>query len=415
MNFVRSLRFALVIGFASCALAATKRDWQDLRKQIENTLHVPQPLPKVEAKSYGQFSPAPGVAADRVSYATDYSLRVPAIVYHAAGATITKHPALIVVNGHGGDKSSWYSYWTGILYARAGAVVLTYDPIGEYERNAERRSGTGQHDEFIPPDDMGRRMGGLMVTDVMQAANYLSQRPDVDAKRIAVMGFSMGSFISSIACAVDTQVHACVLVGGGDLDGPGGYWDSSGKKMCQAIPYQSLSFLGDRGAVIYALHAKRGPTLVWNGSADQVVDIPHHGQDFFDDLHKRTVAELGNAKDVFEFGFTPDGGHRPYFITKPVALWLEDKLKFPNWTRKDIEAMPETRIMDWATKNNLTAKSLLNEHNEGGTLALGNDIPVVSRADLHAIPETVWDSQRESYIYETWVDRAKRAVTSGAP
>ena len=72
---------------------------------------------------------------------------MPAIVYHRAGATITKHPSLIVVNDHGGDKSSWYCYWAGILYARAGAVVLTYDPIGEYERNAERRSNTGQHDE----------------------------------------------------------------------------------------------------------------------------------------------------------------------------------------------------------------------------------------------------------------------------
>lgn len=413
---VRLLRLALFLSLACRTFAAEKQDWQALRQQIESRLHVPQPLPKTESKSYGQFSPASGVSADRVSYATDYGLRVPAIVYHAAGATITKHPALIVVNGHGADKSSWYAYWAGIVYARAGAVVLTYDPIGEYERNAERRSNTGQHDEFIPPDDMARRMAGLMVTDVMQAASYLAQRPDVDPKRIAVMGYSMGSFISSIACAIDMQIHACVLAGGGDLDGSGGIWDSSSKKMCQAIPYQSLSFLGDRAAVIYGLNAKRGPTLVWNGSADQVVDIPHHGQAFFEDLQKRTIAEIGSSKGVFEFGFTPDGGHRPYFLTKPVALWLEDKLKFPDWTKKQVEAMPETRVFDWAAKNNLkTLAGVSNEHDEGGTLALGSGIPVVSRDDLHAIPEAVWDSQRESYVYETWVDRAKAAIASGAP
>ncbi len=412
MNVVRSLRLAVFVSLACCIFGANKRDWPALRKQIETTLHIPQPLPRLEPTSYGQFSPATGVAADRVSYATDYSLRVPAIVYHAAGATITKHPALIVVNGHGGDKSSWYAYWAGILYARAGAVVLTYDPIGEYERNAERRSGTGQHDEFIAPDDMARRMAGLMITDIMQAASYLAKRPDVDPKRIAVLGFSMGSFISSIACAVDTQVHACVLVGGGDLDGPGGYWDTSGKKMCQAIPYQSLSNLGDRGAIIYALNAKRGPTLVWNGSADRVVDIPGHAQQFFEDLRKRTVAELGSSKDIFDFGFTPEGGHRPYFLTRPVALWLQDKLKFPNWSRKDVESMPETRALDWAAKNNLKPS---NAHDAGGTMALGSDIPAVPRDQLHAIPEAVWDSQRENYIYETWVDRAKAAVASGAP
>lgn len=413
---VRILRFSIVLWFAFQASAADKKQWQDLRKQIDASLHIVEPLPHPDAKSYGKFSPAAGIAAERVSYATDYSLRIPAVVYRAAGATIVKHPALIIVNGHGGDKSSWYAYWAGILYARAGAVVLTYDPIGEYERNAERRSETNQHDQMIPPDDMARRLDGLMVTDVRQGVSYLAQRPDVDPKRIAVLGYSMGSFISSIACAVDVRVHACVLAAGGDLDGSGGYWDTSDRKMCEAIPYRSLSGLGDRAAVIYALNAKRGPTLIWNGSADETVDIPHHGEQFFEALRKRTIAEAGGPKDVFDFGFTPDGGHRPYFLTKPVALWLEDKLKFPDWTRKDIEAMPETRILDWAQKNHLTTpQALMNAHNAGGTMALGSDIPVVRRDDLHAIPEAVWDSQRESYVYETWVDRAKTAISSGAP
>lgn len=415
----KSMRFTTLFALALLAVnvsAAEKQNWEELRKRVERTLHVPDPLPKAQPKSYGQFSPAPGVDAERVAYSTDYSLRVPAIVYHPAGATITKHPAIVVVNGHGGDKSSWYSYWAGILYARAGAVVLTYDPIGEYERNAERQSATSQHDEYIPPDDMGRRMGGLMVTDIMQAVTYLLTRKDVDPKRLAVVGYSMGSFISSLACSVDTRVHACVLVGGGDLDAPGGYWDSSSKKMCQAIPYQSLSFLGDRGVVLYALMAKRGPTLVWNGTADKTVDIPHHDQSWFEELHQRTIAELGNKKDVFDFGFTPDGGHRPYFVTKPVALWLEEQLHFPDWTKKQVEAMPETRIMDWAAKNGVTTpKSLQNAAGEGGTMALGNDIPAVSRADLHALPDAVWDTQRSDFVYETWVDRAKAAVASGAP
>lgn len=398
------------------AFGATRTDWQVLRQQIRAALHVPEPLPNVESKEYDRFSPEPDVTAERVSYATDYGLRVPAIVYRPAGATIALHPALVVVNGHGGDKSSWYAYWAGILYARAGAVVLTYDPIGEYERNGLRESNTLQHDEVIPPEDMGRRMGGLMITDVMQAVHYLAERRDVDPKRIGVMGYSMGSFISSIACAIDTRIHACVLAGGGDLDGPGGYWDGS-RKMCQAIPYRSLKFLGDRGAMIYALNAKRGPTLVFNGSDDEVVDIPHHGQAFFTDLRARTIAELGNSKDVFEFEFAPAGGHRPYFVTRPVALWLEDKLKFPDWTRKQILNIAEIRIGEWAASHgvNPPGSSVRNEHGEGGTVALGVDIPAIPRAELHAIPEAVWDSQRERYVYETWVDRAKAAISAGAP
>jgi dienelactone hydrolase len=366
--------------------AAAKPDWDALRQQIRQTLRVPDPLPQLAVKTYGRFVPAKDVAADRVSFATDYGLRVPAIVYHQAGATIARHPALIIVNGHGGDKSSSYAYSAGILYARAGAVVLTYDPIGEYERNWQKRSGTRQHDTpFAPPlasDDMARRLAGLMIADIMQATRYLAERTDVEPKNIAVVGFSMGSFISSIDCALDTSVHACVLVGGGDLDGPGDYWDNSAP-MCQGIPYQSLRFLGDRGPVLYALNAKRGPTLVYNGSADKVVDIPNHGEDFFANLRQQTVALLGNKKDVFDYEFFPNGGHQPYFLTKPVALWLNEKLKFPNWTKKQLQAMPET---------------------------LATDIPEVSRADLRSIPDAVWEADQDSYIYESWRDRARAAI-----
>jgi hypothetical protein len=165
--------------------------------------------------------------------------------------------------------------------------------------------------------------------------------------------------------------------------------------MCQAIPYRSLAFLGDRGPMIFALHAKRGPTLAINGTADRVVDISHHGQDFFENLRKQTIAELGSSKDVFDFALIPGGGHSPYFLTKPAALWLEDKLKFPNWTKKQIEAMPE-----------------IETH---GMKVLGTEVAAVPRDSLHAIPDAVWQSQQESYIYQTWLDRAQAAVRTSAP
>jgi dienelactone hydrolase len=405
----------LAASLVTLAFGAEKQNWQELRQRIEQTLHVRQPLVHLEEKQYGQFSPASGVAAERVSYATDYGLRVPAIVYREAGPTISQHPALVIVNGHNGDKSSWYSVWAGILYARAGAVVLTYDPIGEFERNAERLSQTSQHDAYLPPDDMARRLSGLMITDVMQAVSYLAARKDVDPKRIAVAGYSMGSFVSSLACALDSRIHACVLAAGGDLDGPDGFWDRS-DKMCQGIPYRSLQFLGERGPVLFALNARRGPTLIFNGSEDEVIDIPHHDQAWFQTLRQQTEAQLGSSKNLFEFAFEPGGGHRPYFLTKPVALWLENELKFPRWTRKQIAEMKETRIRDWAERNNIRKGTTLDsEHHEGGTLALGDNLPPVARDALRAIPDAVWRSERSDFVYETFVDRAQSAIRSGAP
>jgi hypothetical protein len=103
---VRSLTVFLLTAGLVC-WAAAKPDWDGLRTQMRETLHVPDPQPRLGEKLYGHFAPTKDVSADRVSYGTDYGLRVPAIVYHQAGATISKHPALIIVNGHGGDKSSW--------------------------------------------------------------------------------------------------------------------------------------------------------------------------------------------------------------------------------------------------------------------------------------------------------------------
>ncbi len=401
---MRLRRFRLLTCAGCCALVLSC-DSNAVRQKIEETLHIPKTLPAIEGKKYGQFSPAPGVLADRVSYATAYNLRVPAIVYHSQHPRVKRGPALIIVNGHGGDKSSWYAYWAGILYARAGAVVLTYDPIGEFERNHLRESNTSQHDQLLQPEDMARRLSGLMVDDVRQAVSYLRGRRDVDRGRIAILGYSMGSFISSLACAVETRAHACVLVGGGDLDGPGGYWDSSSKKMCHSIPYRSLSFLGDRGAALFALAP---PTLVWNGTADTVVDIPHHGPAFFAAMKER-------SKNLFEYGFTPEAGHGPYFVTKPIVLWLAKKLRFPNLTEAEIESMPETRVSEWAAAHHLTAANLRDEKNEGGLQALGNSIPAVSRDLLHALPESVWEENERRYVYETWVDHAKAAIRAGAP
>jgi hypothetical protein len=256
-------------------------------------------------------------------------------------------------------------------------------------------------------------MGGLMMAEVMQAVSYLSQRAEVDATRIAAMGYSMGSFVLGLACAVETRLDACVLVGGGNLDGPGGVWDK-GKPMCQAIPYQSLSFLGDRPAVLYALHAARGPTLLYNGLQDDTVSITKHGKPFFDDLRRRTEKLRGSSKGLFEYEFT-EGAHRPYFVTRPVAQWLERQLDFPNWTEADIAAMPVTHISEWARANGVELDRLYaTEEREGGTPALGAGIPALSRRDLSVFTPEQWEREKDRLIYESWL-KAARAELSPQP
>src|SRR5579872_56429 len=411
-----TVRLALLwfVGAALTLAAVTPAQIRDWRAHIRQDLFVPDPLPPLEVASHGSFEPEPGIVAERITYRTAYDLRVPAILYRPK-MQHGKAPALVVVNGHGGDKYSWYAFYTGILYARAGAVVLTYDPIGEGERNIHRKSGTRAHDKLQSPPELARRLSGLMLTDFMQAVSYLAQRPGVDPHRIGAVGYSMGSFVLSLGCAIDDRPRACVLAGGGSLDEPGGYWDTS-KPMCQGLPYRSLSFLGDRAAVLYTLQAARGATLVYNGFDDEIVlHDPRGPQAFFRDLQTRTAELSGSTKNVFETGFGPHAGHRPWFVTKPVALWLEHQLNFPNWTKASIQAMPVTHISEWArTKGVAIDKLYATEIREGGTRALDIDVPALTRDQLSVFSAEQWEKLKGQFTYEAWLAAARGQLAANA-
>ena len=402
----------LLLGGLCRAEQLTPEERESLRAKIRANFFIPEPLPLLNPVTQRHFEPAPGVMAEAVTYSTQFGTRIPAILYLPKPKPKTptgRIPGFIVVNGHGGDKYSWYSFYTGILYARAGAAVLTYDQVGEGERNANRKSGTRAHDKLKGDDVLACRLAGLMMTDVVQSVSYLISRPEVDEQRIGAAGYSMGSFVLALTGAVEPRLRACVLVGGGNLDGVDGYWDNS-KPMCQGLPYRSLRFLGDRGAVIYALHASRGPTLIYNGLADSVVAMDRHGRAFFAGLRQRTVQLHGGDDGVFDTGFVEGASHRPYFLTRPVALWLEKHLDLPNWTPESLSAIPITHISQWAQKHNIPMDRLyVAEDREGGTAALGDEMPGFQREDLSVFTPEQWRLRKHEFIFETWVNAARLA------
>jgi len=396
----------------------TVRQEEEWRARMREVLLVPDPLPPLDPRTHSRFEPAPGVVAERVTYGTQFGMRIPAIVYFPK-VRPGKAPALIVVNGHGGDKYTWYSFYSGILYARAGAVVLTFDPAGEGERNKDRQSGTRAHDRLEPVDApyhtrLAQHQAGLLIGDVMQAVSYLRQWPEVDDRRIGAMGYSLGSFIVALTGAIETRLHACVVAAGGGLRIPAGEFKPGSKPSCiQGLPYRSLAFLGDPPAVIYSLHASRGPTLVVNGTLDwngqpRAAQTPA----WYEELRRRTIDFRGSAEGVFEIGeFQPGAIHRPYFVTRPVALWLEQQVDFPNWTAGEIRAMPETYIREWTKAEHVqidpgyTAQGL-----ESGTHALGTGVPGLSRSELSVFASEEWQRGKDRLILEAWVRRTRQKL-----
>lgn len=379
------------------ASAAQLNAW---RNEAWQALFIPSPAPALTPHVFGSFSPMPGVVVQRVTYGTEYGMRVPAVVY-TPNKPKGKLPAVIVVAGHGGDKASWYEVYAGMLYAKAGAVVITYDPIGENERSSTHLSEAREHDIALPGAQSPARMGGLMVGDVMQAVSYAISRPDVDPKRIAVLGYSMGSFHAALAAALDTRIRALVLSGGGDLDGNGGAWDSSTKIMCQGGPYQALSFLPDKGAVLYALHQRGGTTLILNGLEDGLVTKPGHLDAFFKDLNSRIVALVGTKSPPLDYRFYPNVAHRPSWVNADAFAWLHKQFHFTNGDA--LLSGGTTLIGEWATATGAHInKGSEIEQREGGVQAVGIGFPAPSRDQLQVVPMAEWEAHQDDYTWPAW-------------
>ncbi len=390
---------------AAVTTPATDAQFTRWPEQASAALFLPKTMPAVAARDFGSFVPMPGVVAQRVTYGTQFGMRVPAIVYqpdHVSG----KLPAVIVVAGHGGSKSTWYEVYAGLLYASAGAVVVTYDPIGEEERNAQHLIDARAHDTVLPGPQSPARLGGLMIGDVMAAVSYATSLPQVDPKRIAVLGYSMGSFHAALAAGLDPRIGALVLSGGGDLDGNGGSWDSSSKIMCQGGPYQALSFLPDKGAILYALHQRAGETLVLNGAEDNLVAAPHHGESFFADLNTRVAALAAPNVPRIEYRFYPGVGHRPSWVNRDAAAWLNARLHFPRWQNISLDSLGETHISEWAAATGAHInQGYESEKTEGGIRAVGQGFPAPTRAQLQVVPDAEWQAHEDEYTWQGWAKK----------
>jgi hypothetical protein len=212
---------------------------------------------------------------------------------------------------------------------------------------------------------------------------------------------------SLLSRALQIRIHALLLVGGGDLDGPGGYWESSHAVMCQSGPYKALAFLGDRPAVLFTLNARRGDTFILNGTNDTVVDIPHHGPDFFADLRNRVIDLNGSQRGVFTTYFDPGASHRPSWITPVAAEWLNAELHFPKWRGRRIDELPTTAIRTWAAKVDFPlGKSSGREDRDAGIRAIDAGVPLLTPEQLDVLSLPEWQKKKGDFIYASWVERA---------
>jgi dienelactone hydrolase len=138
----------------------------------------------------------PGIERVEVPYVHDgQSTTLPAWFLKAD----VQGPAPTVVMFDGLDNAKEMSVlFGGVEIARRGIHTLAIDGPGQGE--ALRLQGIpSRHDYEVPAS---------------AAYEYIGRRPEVDAQRVAVMGFSMGGYYAPRAAAFEPRFAACVAWGG---------------------------------------------------------------------------------------------------------------------------------------------------------------------------------------------------------
>jgi dienelactone hydrolase len=109
-------------------------------------------------------------------------------------------PAVIALHGSGG----------GLRYASEPARLLTAQGYAVYILHYFDRTATVWADQ----ENIRRNFVAWMET-VRDAIAYVSQRPEVDSERIALLGFSLGAYLALSVAAQDPRVRAVVEFSGG--------------------------------------------------------------------------------------------------------------------------------------------------------------------------------------------------------
>ena len=205
-------------------------------------------------------------------------------------------PVVVAVHGLTSHKAQVAAQVAPTL-TRRGFAVLCPDMPRHGERPGDPRSVIDSGD-LAGAFAMGRRA----VNDVRQTIDLAEQRPDLDTSNgVALVGYSMGSWINSVAGAADPRVNAMVLMVGGALDIP-----------AIALLMPQVAATDPRLALA---HFAGRPLLMLNGRSDTTVPA---------DWAKRLFAAAPEPKQQVWY----DCGHfLPAEAYERAAKWLSGRVR----------------------------------------------------------------------------------------
>lgn len=192
---------------------ARARQKQTREKILQLIGGLPDYTGPLNAQTHGAALDGGEFTIERVTFESLPNFLVTANVFLPKKAG--KHPAILFPLGHWDQGKSAAQHMAANL-ASKGFVVLTYDPIGQGERQQAfdaraNRSliGTGTEQHFMAGANailIGQSFARYRIWDAKRGIDYLISRAEVDGDRIGVTGCSGGGTVTTYISALDPRV-----------------------------------------------------------------------------------------------------------------------------------------------------------------------------------------------------------------
>ncbi len=287
-----------------------------------------------------------GYRAEKVVFNISAESRVLALLLTPDGDG--PHPAALFLHDHGarfdigkekfvqtwGDDARLTSsrqwadkYFSGRFpgdeLARRGYVVLSIDALGWGDRSVPGFKTHSQQALASNLFNLGSSFAGIIALEDKRAADFLASLPQVDTKRVAAVGFSMGAFrawqVAALSDSITAGVADCWMATMKGLMVPGNNQLKGQSSFTMLHPYMAryLDYPD-----IAALAAPK-PLLVFAGGQDKLFPVDSV-QEAFSRLHE--VWRANGVEDRLLTRIWPDKSHTFTKDMQDAAFaWLDQQ------------------------------------------------------------------------------------------
>ncbi len=263
-----------------------------------------------------------------------------------------KHPAALMLHDHGseftigkekmvqpfGDSDedkkklvtaqNWSKkFFTGTFpgdeLAKRGYVVLSIDAFGWGDRSVKGFSTSSQQSLACNLFNIGSSFASIIAQEDCRAAKFLAEQKEVDSRKVAAVGFSMGAFrawqVSALSDDITAGIADCwmgtmpglMVIGNNQLKGQSAF-SMLHPTIAKYLDYPDFAGL-----------AAPKPMLFYNGEADKLfpVDVVNEA---YAKMH--SIWKANGAEDRLHTEIIPAGQHTFLIEQQKTAYdWLDSQ------------------------------------------------------------------------------------------